>query len=135
MRDFYAEFVRKCVPDGVRQELSLLPKGQEIVANETFGSNASSFESEQKQQNAEMLAAEISQESSSEGPNWIHEYNAIDAYYAKLVRVRNNRELAELLDNLCAERKAIMVGNGSTEEEASMYVSSVEFMAWALTNV
>jgi len=135
MRDFYAEFVRKSVPDCVRKELPLLPKGQEIVENETFGSNGSSVERGQKQKNAEMPTNEISQESNAAGSNWIHEYNGIDSYYAKLVRVRNDPQLVELFDSLIAERKAIMVENGSTEEEANIYVSSVEFTVWALTNV
>lgn len=134
MRDFYAEFLESKNLSGEEgEQLPKLPKDPETGRNPT---NGSSLEAALEDKNADSRLAGMGMaEAHPEGSNWIHQYNAIDVYQAKLYRVRRDPELAALVDTLCEERRAVMLVNGSTEQEADAYVSSLEFLAWALMNV
>jgi hypothetical protein len=136
MRDFYVEFLEsKSFSAQEDEQLPKLPKGQESVRNPTYGSNGSSFDAKLEETNVDSwVAAEVS-DINLEGLNWIHQYNPIDAYQAKLARIRRDPELAGFVDTLYEERKAIMLQGGSTEQEADEHVSSIEFLAWVLMNV
>jgi len=132
MRDFYAEFLeRKRIPVQGEEQLPKLPKGPEKVEVLTNGSNGGSLDDKLGEKNADFRLVNVPQE----GSNWIHQYNAIDAFHAKLTRIRSAPELAAAFDSLCEERKALMLQNGSSEETAEEYLSSLEFLAWALMSV
>ncbi|MBK6590647.1 MAG: hypothetical protein IPG22_20415 [Acidobacteria bacterium] len=63
----------------------------------------------------------------------ISEFNAIDAYNAKLEQVRNDPELSAKFDELCEERIAILIHDGGrTEEEAELYVRDIRYLTEAL---
>lgn len=56
-------------------------------------------------------------------------------YDAQLERVKNDSFLANAFDDICEERKAIMIANGSNEVEAEAYVSDLGFLTEVLLTV
>lgn len=69
---------------------------------------------------------------SSEG-NTVSKVDAVEIYAAKLAEVKGDPKLAKLFDEICEERKAIMILDGGLSEvDAEAFVSSLEFLMVAL---